>query len=81
MSTLFEIDEHIILLNLYLFSADLAQTPPYLSSYGSAFGGVPASSSPSGPPTYASAYGTAAYNSAAAAQSFTNSQQVPTVCV
>nr|SVE83565.1 EOG090X0398 [Daphnia pulex] len=54
----------------------LAQTPPYLSSYGSAFGGVTASSSPSGPPAYASAYGSA-YNSAAA-QSFTNSQQVPT---
>ncbi|KAI9555749.1 eye-absent 1-like protein [Daphnia sinensis] len=55
----------------------LAQTPPYLSSYGSAFGGVTASSSPSGPPSYASAYGSA-YNSASAAQSFTNSQQVPT---
>nr|SVE85394.1 EOG090X0398 [Daphnia pulicaria] len=54
----------------------LAQTPPYLSSYGSAFGGVTASNSPSGPPAYASAYGSA-YNSAAA-QSFTNSQQVPT---
>lgn len=61
----------------FLFT--IAQTPPYLSSYGSAFGGVTASNSPSGPPAYASAYGSA-YNSAAA-QSFTNSQQVPTVWI
>lgn len=58
-----------------------AQTPPYLSSYGSAFGSVGTnSSSPSGPAAYASAYSSAAYNSATAAQSFSNSQQVPTVC-
>ena len=55
-----------------------AQTPSYLSSYGSAFGSVGAASSPSGPAAYASAYGSA-YNSAAAAQPFTNGQQVPTV--
>lgn len=55
----------------------LGQTPSYLSSYGSAFGGVGSASSPSGP-AYASAYGTAYNSSAAAAQSFTNSQQVPT---
>ena len=55
-----------------------AQTPSYLSSYNSAFGGVGASSSPSAAGAYPSAYATP-YNSAAA-QSFTNSQQIPTVC-
>jgi len=63
--------------------SNTAQTPPYLSSYGSAFGSVGTnSSSPSGPAAYASAYSSAAaYNSATAAQSFSNSQQVPTVCI
>jgi len=55
-----------------------AQTPSYLSSYNSAFGGVGASSSPSAAGAYPSAYATP-YNSVAA-QSFTNSQQIPTVC-
>jgi len=55
----------------------LAQTPSYLSSYGSAFGGVGSASSSAAPAAYASAYGSA-YNTSAAAQNFTNSQQVPT---
>nr|SVE92913.1 EOG090X0398 [Moina brachiata] len=51
----------------------LAQTPPYLSSYSSAFGSVGSSNSPSAAATYASPYGSA-YNSTTASQPFSNSQ-------